>query len=77
MNTVTLRMYDEFKEVEVTRTIDGSNLMVNDASAPAGWESNIMGDDEQIRQSLNKWIAERGNQQHNTILTLKDWTVND
>ena len=76
MTTVTLKMYDEFNEVNVERTIDGSNLLVNDDTAEWGWESHVVGTSEQIERNLNNWIKERGNQQHDTLLTLKSWTIN-
>ena len=76
MTTVTLNMFDELNEVEVSRTIDGSNLMVNNDSSPLGWECNKIGTNEQIEKNLNIWINERGNQQHETILTLTSWKVN-
>lgn len=76
MTTVTLKMYDELNETNVERTIDGSNLLVNDTNAPEGWESDIVGNKKQIEANLNKWISERGNDQHDTILTLKSWSVN-
>lgn len=76
MTTVTLKMYDEFNEVNVERTIDGSNLMVNNTDAPFGWECNKVGTNEQIERNLNLWISERGNQQHETLLTLLEWKIN-
>lgn len=76
MTTVTLTMFDELNEINVERTIDGSNLIVNNTSAPMGWESHKIGSKDQITENLNKWIDERGNQQHNTVLTLISWSVN-
>lgn len=77
MTTVTLKMYDEFNEKEVVRTIDGSNIMVNNTKAPLDFEHHIKGTNEQIENNLNKWISERGNEQHDTLLTLKSWTINN
>ncbi len=76
MNTVTLVMFDEFNLINVERTIDGSNLMVNDSSAPLGWECHKIGTNEQIENNLNKWISERGNEQHDTLLTLVSYKIN-
>jgi len=70
MRTVTLKMQDELNEVEVSRTIDISNIMV------AGSGVLVIGTEEQQRDQLNRWINERGNDQHNTILTLLSWEVN-
>jgi hypothetical protein len=77
MTTVTLKMQDELNEIIVERTIDGSNLMVNNENVPNGWESHTIGNENQISKNLNRWILERGNQQHNTILTLIDWKINN
>lgn len=76
MLTVTIKMYDELNEVDVERTIDGSNLMVSDNDAPSGWECNILGNEKQIKNNLERWIDERGNEQHETILTLVGWEIN-
>lgn len=77
MTTVTLKMYDEFNEIEVVRTIDGSNIMVNNTKAPLDFEHNIKGTEKQIEENLNKWISERGNDQHETLLTLISWEINN
>ena len=77
MTTVTLKMWDELNEVNIERTIDGSNMLVNDLTADAGWESHVIGTDKQVENNLNAWILERGNEQHNTYLTLKSWTINN
>ena len=76
MTTVTLNMFDELNEVELSRTIDGSNLMVNDINASLGMECHKIGTDSQIEKNLNLWISERGNNQHETILTLISWKIN-
>jgi hypothetical protein len=76
MLTVTLNMYDELNEKNVSRTIDGSNLMVNNTDALQGWECNKIGTNPQIENNLNVWISERGNDQHDTLLTLTDWKIN-
>lgn len=77
MKTVTLKMWDELNEVNLERTIDGSNLLVNNSNADFGWESHTVGTDKQIEDNLNVWINERGNEQHDTILKLKSWTINN
>ena len=75
--TVTIQMQDELNNKLVERTIDGSNLLVNDDNAPLGFECSIIGNIKQQEQSLNNWIMERGNEQHDTILTLVSWTINN
>lgn len=75
MLSVTLFMQDELNGNKVERTIDGSNLMVPDNST-FGWECNKIGTSEEIESNLNNWIKERGNQQHETLLTLEGWKIN-
>jgi hypothetical protein len=70
MKTIELTMKDELKNVTVIRNIDISNAMVNDTEAALGWEGQKIGTDAQIKNNLNEWIKERGNAQHDTILTL-------
>ena len=65
--TVTLTMLDECTEQEVTRTIDITNAM-DTCSELKGIESQ--------RKNLQNWINERGNEQHETILTLLSWELN-
>ena len=76
MITVTLKMWDELNQINVERTIDGSNLLVNNSKAALGWESHVVGTDKQIEFNLNRWISERGNEQHDTLLTLNSWIIN-
>jgi len=76
MNTVTLRMTDELTEKEVVRTIDIGVLLINDDNALSGWEGDIIAPVERQRKQLQRWIRERGNQQHDTILTLNSWEIN-
>lgn len=64
---VTLKMKDEMSGQVVTRTIDAINAM--DSSYPC-WE---LKDKNSQRKNLERWIAERGNDQHETILTLIEW----
>ena len=75
MLSVTIFMQDELNGNKVERTIDGSNLMVADNST-FGWECNKIGTSEEIESNLNNWIKERGNQQHETLLTLEGWRIN-
>tara|TARA_R110000796_G_scaffold34373_4_gene88858 strand:- start:7093 stop:7314 length:222 start_codon:yes stop_codon:yes gene_type:complete len=70
LNTVTLTMTDELTETKVERTIDITNAM---ASGTVCWE--LRGPNNQ-RENLENWIKERGNQQHDTILTLDTWKLN-
>jgi hypothetical protein len=70
MTTVTLQMIDELTGKTVSRTIDAINAYSNGDYC---WE--LKGENEQ-RKNLNKWILERGNQQHETILTLVSWSFN-
>jgi hypothetical protein len=74
--TVTIQMQDELNEKVIERTIDASNLLVNNDNAPLGFEHSIIGNVQQQKASLNNWILERGNQQHDTILTLISWVIN-
>lgn len=76
METVTLTMLDEITEKEVVRTIDISNVMMPNYNAELGWECNIIAPTEKQEALLERWINERGNKQHDTILTLKSWEIN-
>lgn len=69
MYQVKLTMKDLFSEEVVERTIDGTNAMKNGS---VSWE---LGNKEEQRESLNRWINERGNSQHETILELIDWEL--
>ena len=60
---------------EVVREICISNSLVDDNSAPSGWECSIIGTIDQQRKKLNEWISERANEQHNTLLSLKSWVI--
>lgn len=77
-NEVTVIMRDELAEglPTVERTIDITNLMVNDVNAPSGWERDILGTEKQQREKINQWISERGNEQHETLLSLVSWEIN-
>ena len=76
MKTVTLKMQDELNGTIVERTIDGSNMLVNNENAVSGFEGHIIGNDKQIINNLNVWINQRGNDQHKTILSLISYTIN-
>jgi len=67
LNTVTLTMTDA-QGKEVIRTIDSTCAMTSGSEC---WEVKWEGSQ---RARLEEWIAERGNPQHNTKLTLKHWT---
>jgi len=67
MTTVTLKMNDLLNETTVERTIDATNSY---SSGLDYWE--LKGESEQ-RESLERWISERGNDQHETILELISW----
>ena len=77
MTTVTLKMYDELNQKNVERTIDGSNIMVADINALPEMECNKVGSDQQIKEKLDQWINERANKQHNTILSLISYKINN
>jgi hypothetical protein len=70
MTTVTLKMIDELTGENVSRTIDATNAFT---SGSVSWE--LRGEQDQ-RKNLNRWITERGNSQHNTILSLVSWSFN-
>ena len=70
MNTVTLTMIDIFTEETITRTIDATNAM---SSGSISWE---LGSEENQKVCLERWINERGNDQHETILNLISWEFN-
>jgi hypothetical protein len=64
---VELTMTDELTSETIIRRIDKSNAM---RSGSECWE---LGGEESQRASLERWIDERGNEQHETILTLVSW----
>ena len=69
MRDVKLNMTDEMTGEKVERTIDITNAM---SSGSVCWE--LRGEDEQ-RKRLQNWIDERGNEQHDTLLTLNSWEI--
>ncbi len=75
MTRVNLIMTDILENKEVLRTIDVSNILVSDNSI-LDFECNKIGNESQILKSINNWIIERGNKQHETILELKSYTIN-
>lgn len=78
MQTVTVVMIDLFSttQEEVVRTIDISNICVVDSSANLDWECNVIATKEKQAKLLEQWIRDRANEQHNTLLELKSWTIN-
>lgn len=54
----------------VERTIDITNLLIHRGST-----SVVAQNPDHQRELLEDWIALRGNDQHNTELTLVSWTV--
>jgi hypothetical protein len=71
MKNVTLTMKDEFSGETVKRTISGLNAC---SSGNACWE--LKGQQDQ-RNNLERWISERANSQHETILSLVSWVFED
>ena len=69
-NNVTLQMNDLLNDTSVERTIDISNAYSNGSIC---WE--LKGREAQA-EGLNRWINERGNDQHETILELVSWSFN-
>jgi len=67
MENVKLNMTDEITGKKVERIIDKTNAMKSGSDA---W---ILGDEKSQRERLERWINERGNDQHETILTLNNW----
>ena len=67
MENVLLIMLDTKTGKKVERIIDGLNAY---SSGSVCWE--LKGESEQEKQ-LKRWIKERGNEQHNTILELKEF----
>jgi len=61
-------MKDLLSDETITRTIDALNAYSNGSVC---WE--LRGENEQ-RKQLERWINERGNDQHNTYLELISWT---
>ena len=70
MRTVTLQMTDLLNDTKIERTIDATNAYSNGS---VSWE--LRGENEQ-RENLERWISERGNEQHDTILELNSWKLN-
>ena len=69
MNKVTLTMTAELIGEKESRSIDITNAMSNGAES---WE--LRGESDQ-RANLERWITERGNEQHDTILALESWLI--
>ena len=66
MKTVNLVMTNSAGET-IYRELDITAAMHSGSEC---WE---LGEVESQRAALNRWIAERGNEQHKTILTLNHW----
>ena len=66
---VELTMIDELTGQTVKRTIDKTNAMKSDSNSGCF----VVGDKASQRKGLENWINERGNEQHETILTLVSW----
>lgn len=64
---VELTMTDELTGETVVRMIDKTNAMTSGAVC---WE---LGDEASQRTALEGWIQERGNRQHETLLSLVSW----
>lgn len=64
---VVLSMIDELTGEPVERIISKVNAM---SSSENGY---YFGTEEQQRAALERWIAERGNEQHGTTLKLESW----
>jgi hypothetical protein len=71
MEKVTLKMEDIFTGETITRTICASNAYTN---GNVCWEKR---DEKSQRQQLERWIKERGNEQHDTQLALISWEFID
>ncbi len=71
MRTVTLIMTDILEEKTVERTIDAVNAY------SSGSDSYELKSEAEQRANLERWISERGNQQHDTLLDLISWTFNN
>ena len=70
MTTVTLKMNDLLNGKEVVRTIDATNVY------SSGNETWVLRGELEQRKNLQRWIMERGNEQHDTILELVSWKLN-
>ncbi len=69
MTNVHLTMTDDLTGNKVFRTIDISNLI--------NWDTQMIVKTEgKQREMLEEWINERGNDQHDTFLTLNSWIIN-
>jgi hypothetical protein len=74
MTTVTVKMTDILNgKAEVERIICASNIMVSCNT----WNCNKMGSDEQIIKALKLWITERAEAQHDTMLDLVSYQINN
>ena len=68
MTTIHLTMTDDLTGSKVLRSIDISNLI--------NWNTQMVVKTEgKQREMLEEWINERGNEQHDTLLTLNSWLI--
>lgn len=65
MKVIELKMKDLLNDTTVTRQIDLSNIFTGHKPATKENQTDL----------LNRWISERGNNQHETILELKSWEI--
>jgi hypothetical protein len=68
--SVTLQMKDLLNDTTIERTIDITNAYSNGSVC---WELRCR---LEQADNLNRWINERGNDQHETILELVSWSFN-
>lgn len=68
MENVILVMKDELTGEKVERTICATNAMSN------SYPCYELKSKSHQRKALESWINERGNDQHETILTLQSWS---
>lgn len=71
LKTLTINMTDLFTEKEIIRTVDISVIQFDNGTC---WEVAKM--EENQRRLIEKWIEDRANDQHDTILTLNSWVIN-
>ena len=72
METIKLYLFDTTNKKHLHREIDVSNFYVIDYANECLKFENRMNEQEII---LNDWINDRGNEQHDTILTLVNWEI--
>ena len=65
MKVLQLELKDLLNNTFVSRQIDLSNIFTGHKPATKENQTDL----------LNRWIKERGNDQHETILELKSWEI--